>query len=404
VFRRRAEPQDIDLAKYMRGFFRDLTLSQRADPEAVATAYGRHLFITGRGVIDRESLNAGRSRFYVGLSTRDDDLEYLTKRATLIADTLVLSHGEKNPYYSVRDGTILDPGESARHRELQRDQPAIWSSREQDRPTPSQERKIPHNARVWDLPEDLGIHCPDLRDLGKWILRAESLICSGMTWYLPEYVGPGWLKERERDPMSIRFSRPVGPGLYQGDVVRESNTTRLINFLVQDGRIVDVSGDEPLKSRLVRPVLRVNLPAIDGVGLREFAKIVLGEFDSYAGFRDYLRGRFLDLDNALGDEQSEIALARIGLEIADEVRGMQAQVNKLRRKRAVAASGAAVGSMGAMLVAVYGPAFQEAIAAIGASGGIWAIVHALAENSPRQLRNDKWYFAWVISRQFDRMA
>lgn len=57
---------------------------------------------------------------------------------------------------------------------------------------------------------------------------------------------------------------------------------------VEDGRIVDASGIEPLKSKVVRPIPRIDLPFIDGVNLREFSQITVNEFNPYSGFRDFL--------------------------------------------------------------------------------------------------------------------
>ncbi len=32
-----------------------------------------------------------------------------------------------------------------------------------------------------------GMHCPDLAELGRWLLEAEPLIGAGLAWYLPSY-------------------------------------------------------------------------------------------------------------------------------------------------------------------------------------------------------------------------
>jgi hypothetical protein len=96
--------------------------------------------------------------------------------------------------------------------------------------------------------------------------------------------------------------------------------------------------------------------------------------------------------------QSQRELVKLGLHIKDQVRAVRADMHSARRKGAVAASGALIGSVGATLVAVYGPALQAAIAVIGAGGGLWGVLHAAAENSTRALREDKWYFVWVLTK------
>jgi hypothetical protein len=138
------------------------------------------------------------------------------------------------------------------------------------------------------------------------------------------------------------------------------------------------------------------------VGLRDFARITVEEFGAYAAFRDFLRLRLLDLDEALDDVQSEIEMIKIGLEINDQVRAMASEMDKVRRKRAVATTGAVVGMTGTILIAVYGQALAAAVAAVGATGGIWGLVNATAENSRKPLRENKWYYVWALIDARDR--
>lgn len=74
-------------------------------------------------------------------------------------------------------------------------------------------------------------------------------------------------------------------------------------------------------------------------------------------------------------------------------------MNMARRKRAVAVTGAGIGSVSAVLVAVYGPVFQEALAAVGASGGLWGVLHAATDNGVRDLRENKWYYVWALAQK-----
>jgi hypothetical protein len=170
-----------------------------------------------------------------------------------------------------------------------------------------------------------------------------------------------------------------------------------IDYLIRDGRAIDVSGGHPVMGRLVRPTLEVDLPFVGGVGLREFSKITTGEFASYDAFRDFLRGRLLAADQGVNAVTPDAELIKIGLEIKDGIRSVAAQMAQARRSRAVGATGAIVGTVGAILVAVYGQTLAEAVAIAGASGGIWQIIQAAAENSPRVLRDDKWYYVWLLS-------
>ncbi|MFJ2008329.1 hypothetical protein [Streptomyces chartreusis] len=66
-------------------------------------------------------------------------------------------------------------------------------------------------------------------------------------------------------------------------------------------------------------------------------------------------------------------------------------------------TGAVVGTVSASLVAVYCPALQSALTAVigGAAGGLWGAFQAGADNSPRTLRDNAWYYVWTLS-QSDR--
>jgi len=131
----------------------------------------------------------------------------------------------------------------------------------------------------------------------------------------------------------------------------------------------------------------------------DFSKITINEFGSYASFRDFLRLSLLELDDSLNDVQSDVQLAKLGLRINDQVRAARAEMVKAQRKRAVSASGAVLGAVGAILVAVYGPALKEAIAAIGLTGGVWGVIQAASDNTASALREDKWYYVWVLAKK-----
>jgi hypothetical protein len=230
------------------------------------------------------------------------------------------------------------------------------------------------------------MHCPDLAELGRWLLEAEPLLKAGLAWYLPSYA----------------FSTSETENGVKGPRTKPEQV-KAIDYLVRDGRAVDASGAEPIKSQLVRPVLRMDLPFIEGVNLRDFSKITIEEFSSYSAFRDFLRRSFLDMDMALNAVQSDRELLSLGLQIKDHVRSVRSDMEKAQRQRAVGVTGAVVGSVSAILVAVYGPALATAVAAALGTGsggvGVWGIIHAATENSKRSLRQDKWYYVWALDKE-----
>ncbi|MEV0663840.1 hypothetical protein ACIBI3_21705 [Actinomadura luteofluorescens] len=217
------------------------------------------------------------------------------------------------------------------------------------------------------------MHCQDLGALGGWLLDAEPLLRTGLAWYLPSY-------SHGRHEMVEGIRREI----------------QAIDNLIQGGRAVDASGAESITSRLVRPILRTERPFLQGITLRDFAEITAAEFDSY---RDFLRLGLLDLDDSLNEVQAEHAIVELGLQIDNEIRAVSAQPSKIRRKRAVAASGATVGTVTTILDAVYDPVLTNAIATIGASGGLWNLLNAIADKGTRDLRQDCWYYVWALTRE-----
>ena len=348
--------QNSVVAHQMRSFFRGLSRRKRARPDEVAKAYGKFLY-DKRGRTLEKAGQLTRSRFYVSLSVDRTELASLTKRCLPVSDTLLLSH---------QDGSRHELGR------LRGD--------------------VAGNTSSIEYFEML---CPDLSELGRWLLDCEPLLRAGLSWYLPRYATREIIRLYNA-PAERAMRRGVSP-VY----AKPPQPTALVDYLIRDGRAVEASGATPLKNKLVRPVLQMELPFLDGVSLRDYSAVTVEEFTAFSGFRTFLRMSLLEMDDALNAVQSEAALTRLGLQIEDEVRSLRAQMNQVKRRRAVGAAGAVVGTSAAILLAVYGPALTAAIPVLGASGGIWQIIQAAAENSPRALREDKWYWVWAIAKHSD---
>jgi hypothetical protein len=370
------------VARRMGDFFARLSPADRRDPVTVAEAYGRHLFAPLSHTM-RDAKKLSTSRFHIGITADEGraGFERLTRRATLISDTLLLTHNWDGPYHELGTRYILDAGPRKRgpRPPFGTWQDAVAASL-LDSLDAAEERKQNNITQTY------GMNCPDLDGLGRWILDAEPLLTAGLTWYLPSY--------------SLSEYRLVG-GHRRDKPHQPTEQLKAVDVIVRNGRAVDGTGELPLKSHLVREVLRADIPFVDGVGLRDFGKITVGEFEAYTAFRDFMRRSLLSVDGALDDVQSERALVRIGIDIADGLRSVRADMERVRRKRAVAVTGAVLGSVSTVLVAVYGPALATAIAALGASGGVWAAISAMAENSTGPLRENKWYYVWALSRKAD---
>ncbi|MCX5327817.1 hypothetical protein [Streptomyces sp. NBC_00140] len=172
--------------------------------------------------------------------------------------------------------------------------------------------------------------------------------------------------------------------------------------MVEHGRAVDLAGTKPLASRVVRPVLEIDLPFIDGLSLTDFAQVTREEFDSYRLYRDFMRSRLLELDDALEAVDSQVALERIALSIRDEVNAAAAQMSSAARSRALSRAGAVLGTTSAVLAAVRPAALQGAlgISATLAAGatGLWPTIQAFADTRPKRT-HDKWHYVWVLQKK-----
>ncbi|MFG3017813.1 hypothetical protein ACGFZQ_04555 [Streptomyces sp. NPDC048254] len=353
------------MTREMKQFFSGVRRGRYSTAEQVAVEYGKFLWKRSRSVTLVEDKNRTRSRFYLGLQVGDDrhGFEKVTKRAALISDTLLLAHDPTATIHflgaqgSVRDTSGMGGAVANGQLGLQ--------------------HIVDQNNRATRY----GMHCPDLDALGQWLLDAQPLLEAGLAWYLPTY-STAFVETRGGVPTQLTAAERA----------------RAVDYLIEDGRAIDASGADPIKSQLIRPILSIELPFIDGVGLRDFSRITVGEFNSYSAFRDYLRLKLLDIDPALNAVDSERQLLKLALEIKEQIRASRAEMEQARHKRFLSASGAAVGTVGAALVAVYGPALESAVGVVGTSGGIWAVINALADNSTRRLREDRWHYMWTLSR------
>lgn len=383
--------QNKTVAKDMRQFFRYLRKNSDyeipSNPAEVAKDYGRYL-MHGRFTNLAYDKRISRSRFYVGLSAGGESLDILTKRAALITDTLLLSHARQGQYHRLSQMTRSSESDAW---------PSTLTAHGVSIAPLGGLRSTPE--AVTEGVDVYGIHCPSLEALGKWILDAESLLKAGLAWYLPSYSTSTHLITGRMSTDPRQFNG-LAPDPVSAPVPHRELGS--LDFLIRDRRAVDLADVEPIKSQLVRPILQIDLPFIEGVNLRDFSQITIEEFASYSAFRDFLRMSFLQMDDALNSVQSDRELVKLSLQIKDQVRAARSQMQTVKRKRAVAASGAMVATVEAVLAAVYGPAMQEVLTAVGGGGGVWGIVNAVAaEHSTRSLKQDAWYYVWVLSRKSD---
>ncbi|MEU2269801.1 hypothetical protein ABZ568_26055 [Streptomyces olindensis] len=353
----------------MNEFYDSLTELERASVQDVALKYGRRIESCYGRLLNEKA--ASTSPYYVGLSSEMGSFTHVTKRVVLVTDTMLLSdHGV---------GAVHELGmRSEAHRGGLGGAEALG------------EASMQFTAF---LEYRYGMVTKDLAELGRWLLDAEPLLRSGLVWYGPVFVngnaGGGSSLGRDFTPA--------------GEL--PSFQDRSIDYVVRHGRAVDLSRTKPLASRVVRPILEIDLPFIDGLGLSDFAKVTSEEFDSYSQYRDFMRSRLLELDDALEAVDSQVALERVALSIRDEMNAATAEMSNAARSQALSRSGAVLGTTSAILAAVRPEALQGALAtsatlAAGATG-LWPTIQAFADSRTKRTQG-KWHYVWVLQRKAAR--
>lgn len=334
------------MAARMGEFFDGLTREQRADPREVARQYAIDVeAVRGELLAGKQ---AARTPYYVGLSATTADFSHVTKRITLVTDTVLLTEHR---------GTVHELG--LRHVPVYGYAP----------------------PRARGVRGRYGVVTEDLAGLGRWLLDAEPLLRIGLAWFYPQY-------EYGRIIMPQRTAERLPAGVVE-----------VADYLIKHGRAVDLASAKPLASRVVRPVLEIDLPFLDGLSLADFAQVTREEFDSYRLFRDFMRARLLELDGAMEAENSQVAIERLALAIRDEIETARTALSTASRTQAFDRAGAVLGSTSALLAAVRPDALAGALAtsATAAVTGLWPTIHAYADNIRN--RQGKWHYVWVLQRK-----
>ncbi|MFJ9891617.1 hypothetical protein ACIQRW_38030 [Streptomyces sp. NPDC091287] len=356
----RSAPYDPDVAEAMNAFFKStrrsfsryfVPPSHRDDPSSIAKTYAKFLN-SDSWRVNLITRPGNRGRYAVGMSIGSANLEFLTKRSALVADTLLLSHSGQGLYHKVQEGFHSGGSRGS----------AITG----DPPAPERNE------------DEIGFICPDITEVGKWILDAKELLTQGRVWYMPSFA-------RRLDDRIEALSQPAP-----------------IDFLIHDRLLVPSSPERPLVKDAIRVVLQLDLPFVDGVSLKEFCKITVGEAYAYEGFRNLLRRKVLELDSALDAVHSERALALLNMEISDGLREVEAKMRDIKGMRRFA-RGTVVGATAATLYAARGDALPSAIEAIvstmiGGGGLLFDYWQSGKEQSGRvdELRTSGWYYIWRL--------
>lgn len=365
-WRRAQAVGNLDVARQMRKVFGRFPAGSRQDPAKAAEAYGRLMFTTERSFRSRVrgERNFRRTSFDVGLTDAGSGFGHLTTRAALISDSLLLSHGTETPY-----------------RHLGKAEDVIVHTNPDTLQADGRDKHTIH----------YGMHCPDLVALGTWLIAAEPLIKEGLSWYLPSY-------STRRESSSL-----IGWSVHASaeDEHTPMSQVSAADYLMRGGKLIDPSGSSPSESRLVRPVVQIDLPVVEGVRLRDFSRITVDEFDSHKRFHDFLRTHFPSMTEALNAEQSQSELTRLRREFVDQLGVVRTEFVAAARRSPLGAVGAKVASTSARLVAVDGSVMRRVLATPGltTAEAFWAAVDDVVENHPRATPNGQWRYVWILSRK-----
>lgn len=336
------------LAQTMQTFFKNVDKEILTDPTKLANAYANHFISNELNKYPTFNLPSDNIN-NVNIISTGTSLDFMTRRVPLIANTTVISHyGEK-----------------------------------------------PHPIRVIDLSPDrrdysanvmCSLNCPSIQELGMWLAKCKPLFESGEIFYFPD----------------IRFLDIGITG--SGGTSRENEVSLkpLHDVIIKNKKLVGLMNSKKIKPRLVRPILEIDLPFIDDVDLGTFAKITADEREAADRFRDFLRLKFLDLQQNEGSEHYETNITKIGVEIRDGVRRLNSDLNILKKKRAFQVTGAAIAATTALLITINSAEFKFISELLGTSGGLLAVTKAFGDHTLERKKiaeDSPYYYLWLLSKK-----
>ncbi len=287
--------------------------------------------------------------FHIAVATDDASLGHLTKRGSLVADSLILSHDDASRSQTLPEWYIDSSGYSGGW--------TVFSGE---------------------------VRCGGLSSLGNYLRAAEPLLRKRVVTYQPNVLIRAFQDYPDQD---------------YGDGHR--NYKSMADLLVAERRVVDVLAGataRSIKAQLLRPVLTIDLPYLEGTSLRDYCAIAADEGEALSVAQDYLRSKFLSLEDGRSEDDELRDLTRLSLEIKDGVRAVKSDLRRITRKNAVQIAGGALAACTATLVALDVGAMLQVAAVVGAGGGLWSVVSS-AEQLLRErsvLSERPMFFFWLL--------
>ena len=226
--------------------------------------------------------------------------------------------------------------------------------------------------------------CPDLHELGRWLQVGRPLLIEGNLFYSPHFDYEGPVDEKRR-PLVSSF-------------------TSLRDALIVNRRVLDRLSKKSLKAGLVKPILQLELPILEQVDLSTFAKITVDENELLANFRTFLHRQLLGIDASRGSNGYKADLDKLSLDIADAVRRLDSETQKMSLKGWFQATGAVVATCTALLIALDQPTLASFASVGGGGGALWLVTKAMEEILSRQrdLKDLPVFYMWLLSKSAPR--
>jgi hypothetical protein len=350
MLKRQVSDQTSEYAAVMRGFFESFERSWLLDPRQAALSYAKY-FWSG----DREAHLVNLPRVIP-----DDDINNLT---LTISDNHSLSELTKRVQLIGDITTITHFGEQEHQFGGYQDTPPVGPAREMN-----------HQAFI---------RCPDLAELGKWLIDCRPLLEAGDVFYYPD-INVHWDIQDVMGGVPKQVAETVAP---------------LADVLLGNGKIIDQHISRFKKSQMLYPILSVELPFVDDASLPSFANLSLEHRDLLRNARDAFRAKFLSFDGIVGSEKLETEIIRFSIELRESIRELNSAYIKMKRSAVFSRVGASLGIVSAVLALAHCLAPTEAIIGADAIGSI-AFLKALQDEMSRrqELKERPFYFLWLLKR------
>jgi hypothetical protein len=294
----------------------------------------------------------------VSVISADADLSAITKRSSLIASHLILAHDKeisRRHQFAVIHTQEGDPGES-------------------------------ENLEFYE--QSRSILCPDYRSVANWIRAAAPLIRSGRSIYFPQ------LTKTEYQPNADRYN-------YQDLPLFDETTFTSFDLLSRGDQAIGLVDSPGIASQMMLPLLRLDLPYIEGTSLADFASISIQEETSEAATKDYLRRKLLELLECDSERVLALQSSRVSVEISEGVRELAGSLQRVSRKTAVQAAGGTLATVAATLVAMDMDMVIQFLPVLGLSGGLWGLTSLAAQRQEERdlIKAKPFYFFWLLDRK-----